>query len=84
MTSRSRGVCNDFMVVTDNRQTKSLAVETVIGEDGQPVVDGDLPPWMLEELGREAMPPQPDHPRELGVPGRSFDASRPEIFRHEK
>lgn len=63
---------------------QGLAVETVIGEDGQPVLDGELPPWMLDELGREAMPPQPDHPRELGVPGRSFDAARPEVFRHEK
>lgn len=63
---------------------QGLAVQTVIGEDGQPVLDGELPPWMLDELGREAMPPQPDHPRELGVPGRSFDAARPEIFRHAK
>ena len=63
---------------------QGLAVQTVIGEDGQPVLDGELPPWMLDELGREAMPPQPDHPRELGVPGRSFDAARPEVFRHAK
>lgn len=63
---------------------QGLAVETVIGEDGQPVLEGELPPWMLDELGREAIPPQPDHPRELGVPGRSFDAARPEVFRHEK
>ena len=63
---------------------QGLAVQTVIGEDGQPVLDGELPPWLLDELGREAMPPQPDHPRELGVPGRSFDAARPEVFRHAK
>ncbi|MGC3966760.1 MAG: hypothetical protein QM775_05130 [Pirellulales bacterium] len=62
---------------------QGLAVETVIGDDGVPIIDGEMPPWMLDELGREGLPPA-EHPRDPGVPGRSFDAAKPEVFRHDK
>jgi type IV pilus assembly protein PilQ len=62
---------------------QGLGVETVIGEGAAPVVDGEMPPWMLEELAREDVP-VPEHPRDPGVPGRSLDIAKPEVFRHEK
>lgn len=67
---------------------QGLGVETVVGEAELPMgadgaLEGPIPPWLLDELGQEAGPPRPEHPLDPGTPGKSFEAVRPEVFRHE-
>jgi len=77
---------------------QGLGVETIVGEtvvdgggvgespDGAPapVVEGELPPWALDDLEQGDIPAAPLHPRDPGVPGQSFDVVRPEVFRAER
>jgi len=72
---------------------RGLGVETIVGEgtegvpipmaDGVPVVEGELPPWALDDLEQGDIPAAPLHPRDPGIPGQSFDIVRPEVFRVE-
>jgi type IV pilus secretin PilQ/predicted competence protein len=64
--------------------SQGFAVETNIGEGEAPVVDGEMPAWMLDELGRNEGVAVPEHPVDPGVPGRRTDVVRPEVFRNEK
>ena len=63
---------------------QGFAVETLVGEGEAPVVDGEMPAWMLDELGRNEGVAVPEHPVDPGVPGRRTDVVRPEVFRNEK
>jgi len=63
---------------------QGFGVEAVVGEGVAPVVDGEMPAWMLEDLGRNESVVMPEHPVEPGVPGRRMDVVRPEVFRNEK
>ena len=63
---------------------QGFAVETLVGEGDAPVVDGEMPAWMLDELGRNESVVLPEHPGDPGVPGRRTDVVRPEVFHNEK
>ncbi|MCE9605277.1 MAG: hypothetical protein K8U03_10290 [Planctomycetia bacterium] len=64
--------------------SQGFGVQAVIGEGEEPVIDGEMPAWMLEDLGRSEGVVLPEHPGDPGVPGRRTDVVRPEVFRNEK
>lgn len=65
-------------------QLQGLGVETIIGDEeaGPPTVDGEIPPWMLDELRSDGAvgPPAALHPRDPGTPGAVIDVVRPEAI----
>lgn len=64
--------------------SQGFAVEAIVGEGEAPVIDGEMPAWMLDELGRDESVVLPEHPGDPGVPGRRTDVVRPEVFHNEK
>ena len=64
-------------------QPQGLGVETVVeGEPPPPLpgIDGEIPEWMLNEIGREGGAAMPEHPREPGQAGPVLDLVRPEVI----